>query len=291
MTDAGVTLDVDDSIATVTFDQPGSKANVLSTAMWTAFEAALSEAAASPGITGLILTSAKPGIFIAGADLNVLVGEDAAATRTFMELGLRVLDRLATMPCTTVAAIDGAALGGGLEVGLACDYRVCGKNPKVRLGLPELGLGLIPGWGGTQRLPRIIGIDRTLRHLLLGPGDTNWADSVEMLIDQVVPTENLADTAEIWSRMDDWADIRATMAAPLEERPDAATEAELRSLVAGVPENQREAAAEAVTVVMDGTKLDLADGIRLEAAAFLRLAGSPNSRRMIADFFAKRNRA
>src|SRR5262245_29744489 len=121
MSDTAIRLAVVDGVARLTFDQPNSRANVLSTALWTEFGRTLDELVHKPGITGLILESARPGIFIAGADLKELSAADEAGVRTLIELGLRVLHTLEELPFPTVAAIDGAALGGGLEVALACD--------------------------------------------------------------------------------------------------------------------------------------------------------------------------
>src|SRR5687768_16830213 len=160
-----------DGVAVLTFDQPGSKANVLTRELWAEFGEALTTLAPRTNLKGLVLASAKPGIFIAGADLKLLAnapGPNDPEVRAFIEQGLRVLEQLEALPFPTCAAIDGAALGGGLEVALACDYRVCGTNPKVQLGLPEVKLGLIPGWGGTQRLPRLVGVYETAEMLATG---------------------------------------------------------------------------------------------------------------------------
>src|SRR5436305_801740 len=192
MSDSAIRLAVTDGVARLAFDQPGSRANVLSTALWTEFGRTLDELAHKPGVTGLVLESAKPGIFIAGADLKELSAADEGATRTLMELGLRVLHTLEELPFPTVAIIDGAALGGGLEVALGCDFRVCGTNPKVQLGLPEIKLGLIPGWGGTQRLPRLVGVEEAVNRIISGesydesdpPSDDlvdEWAESDELI--------------------------------------------------------------------------------------------------------------
>src|SRR6478752_1686126 len=151
----------DDGVAVLTFDQPGSKANVLTRELWTEFGETLASLATRTDLKGLVLASAKPGIFIAGADLKLLAnapGPNDPEVRAFIEQGLRVLEQLEALPFPTCAAIDGAALGGGLEVALACDSRIAGVNPKLQLGLPEVKLGLTPGWGGTQRLPRIAGL-------------------------------------------------------------------------------------------------------------------------------------
>src|SRR5215210_861225 len=168
---SAIHLSVTDGLARLTFDQPDSRANVLSTALWTEFGQALDSLVHRPGLTGLVLASAKPGIFIAGADLKELADADPAdpePTRAFIELGLRVLETLEALPFPTAALIDGAALGGGLEVALACDFRLCGTGPRVQLGLPEIKLGLIPGWGGTQRLPRLVGVEEAINRLLSG---------------------------------------------------------------------------------------------------------------------------
>src|SRR5687767_6796572 len=185
---------VTDGVARLTFDQPGSRANVLSTALWTEFGQALDGLTHRPGVTGLVLASAKPGIFIAGADLKELADADPAnpePTRAYIELGLRVLETLEALPFPTVAIIDGAALGGGLEVALACDFRVCGTEPKVRLGLPEIKLGLIPGWGGTQRLPRLVGVEEAVSRLLSGESYEASDPPPEDLVDETVPSDQL----------------------------------------------------------------------------------------------------
>src|SRR5205823_14362390 len=103
---------------------------------------------------GLIINSAKRAIFIAGADLKML-GEDASTdeVRQLIELGQSVMNRLAALPFPTVAAIHGAAVGGGYELCLACDYRVASTDRATKIGLPETQLGLVPAWGGSTRLP------------------------------------------------------------------------------------------------------------------------------------------
>src|SRR5262249_58984542 len=139
MSEPAVKLVGEEGVARLTFDQPVSRANVLSTALWTEMGQTLDGLVHRSDITGLILESAKPGIFIAGADLKELAEADPAnpaPTRVLVELGLRVLETLEAMPFPTVAVIDGAALGGGLEGALACGFRVCGSSPRVQPGCP-----------------------------------------------------------------------------------------------------------------------------------------------------------
>jgi enoyl-CoA hydratase/carnithine racemase len=276
-----------DGVAVLTFDQPGSKANVLTRELWTEFGEALATLATRTDVKGLVLASAKPGIFIAGADLKLLAnasGPNDPEVRAFIEQGLRVLEQLEALPFPTCAAIDGAALGGGLEVVLACDYRICGSNPKMQLGLPEVKLGLIPGWGGTQRLPRIVGLDRALDFLL----DRTTNTGVVLLSDLVAtwtPSEKLvADASNRVSALHElgiWKKWRT--------EKQGAVSAEGRGAFTP-PTGLTGAAAEAVRVVTEGAALPLYGAIKLETEAFMRLAGSDESKRLSAEFFASRKK-
>ncbi|MCB1136255.1 MAG: enoyl-CoA hydratase/isomerase family protein, partial [Chlamydiia bacterium] len=164
------TLTVDqEGIGSLVFDLPGEKVNKFSPTVVHEFEQILDKLGKSNDLKALVISSAKPGIFIAGADINVietLNSEDAAleAART----GHQVFNKLANLPFPTIALIDGACLGGGLEMALACDFRIVTDNPKTKLGLPEVNLGIIPGWGGTQRLPELIGLSQSLPMILAG---------------------------------------------------------------------------------------------------------------------------
>jgi enoyl-CoA hydratase len=288
-------LSVTNGLARLTFDQPDSRANVLSTALWTEFGQALDSLVHRPGLTGLVLESAKPGIFIAGADLKELANADPAnpeLTRAFIELGLRVLETLEALPFPTVALIDGAALDGGLEVALACDFRLCGTSPKVQVGCPEIRLGLMPGWGGTQRLPRLVGVEEAINRLLSGESYDATDPPPEDLVDETVPSDHLAEAAARWLATGDWREVREAKRSPVpaDLLPSADFLAETRQTLDLIEPPMRPAAAEILKVVLEGSLTDLAGGIRLETAAFLRLAGTPNSRQLIADFFAKRKR-
>lgn len=275
-----------DGVAVLTFDQPGSKANVLTRELWTEFGDAL--AALRSDLKGLVLASAKPGIFIAGADLKLLAnapGPNDPDVRTFIEQGLRVLEQVEALPFPTCAAIDGAALGGGLEVALACDGRMVGTNDRVKLALPETTLGLIPGWGGTQRLPRMIGVPNAL-DVLLYQANYGIATSVDRGLAAVVrPSEMLVEDAVArvngMHQLGIWKEWRTE-----KQRPIPADQ-----LAAFVPPTaMRSAEAEAVRVMVEGAALPLYDAIRLETEAFMRLAGSDESKRLIAEFFASRTK-
>ena len=278
-----------DAVAVLTIDQPGSKANVLTTELWTELEAAVDSLGARTDLKGLVLASAKPGIFIAGADLKLLAearGPNDPDVRDFIHLGLRVLEKLESLPFPTCAAIDGAALGGGLEVALACDYRICGTNPKVRLGLPEVTLGLIPGWGGTQRLPRLIGIPSALAAIHTGtPIETSELASI------VPSNELLARAVEALGRRD-WPSVRQRRKSglPHDEQVSQDFIETIRESVPQLGDGSVAARLAAAEVICRGGPLPLLDAIALETEAFLRLAGSDESKRLIAAFFASRKR-
>jgi 3-hydroxyacyl-CoA dehydrogenase/enoyl-CoA hydratase/3-hydroxybutyryl-CoA epimerase len=120
-------------------------------------------------IKGLIIQSGKPDNFIAGADISMITGcQNETDAKDLAEKGQQLFQRIENLPFTTVAAIHGPCLGGGLELALACDYRVCSDDNKTKLGLPEVQLGLLPGSGGTQRLPRLIGLLPSLDIILTG---------------------------------------------------------------------------------------------------------------------------
>src|SRR6516162_8054820 len=152
-------LEIKDGIALITFDQPGSRANTLGQAVLAEFEEVLGKVEKHSDLRGLILASGKPGMFIAGADLKEMGSAESnpEQTRKIVERGLGIIARFEALPYPTIAVIDGACLGGGLEVALGFDYRLAGSHAKTEVGFPEVKIGLIPGWGGTQRLSRLIG--------------------------------------------------------------------------------------------------------------------------------------
>ncbi|MCH9649159.1 MAG: enoyl-CoA hydratase/isomerase family protein [Deltaproteobacteria bacterium] len=166
--DAALRLELRDGVAWVHVNDPAKKVNTLSSRVVVEFEACLSTLEANPP-KGVIIRSDKPDIFVAGADIQELRDTDDPKDVTRMlEQGHQICRRLGALPCPVVAAIHGACLGGGLELALACHRRVATDHPKTKIGLPEVQLGLIPGLGGTQRLPRLIGVVDALPLILTG---------------------------------------------------------------------------------------------------------------------------
>ncbi|MCZ6446226.1 MAG: 3-hydroxyacyl-CoA dehydrogenase NAD-binding domain-containing protein [Planctomycetota bacterium] len=158
-----------DRIAWLTFDLPDGKVNKFTASALAELSAMLDQLAAEDAIKAIVIRSGKEGNFIAGADINELARiKDVRDAKAKSQAGHAVFAKLAALPIPTIAAIHGPCLGGGLEMALACQYRVVTDHPTTSLGLPEVNLGIIPGWGGTQRLPRLIGLTPALKMILTG---------------------------------------------------------------------------------------------------------------------------
>ncbi len=152
-------------VARIVIDRPDDRVNAIDVRLMEDLAAAIA-AARDARPRGLVIASGKADQFVAGADLSLLRGTTQADIEEASRSMQRVLDELAALPFVTVAAINGPALGGGLEIALACDTRIAADAPNVRVGLTETRLGLIPAAGGTQRLPRLIGVPRALDMIL-----------------------------------------------------------------------------------------------------------------------------
>ena len=190
---------LDNGVAVLDFNLEGSKVNKLSHSVMAELEAALDKLAELSGVRGLVIVSGKQDIFIAGADLDeVSKIQKMSPTVAFeaTEHGKAVFAKLEKLPFTTVAAVNGQCLGGGTELVLACDVRLASDNPKTKFGLPEVGLGFIPGWGGMVRLPKLIGVQSALEMILqpLKSWDANKAWRAG-LVSEVVPADKLFERA------------------------------------------------------------------------------------------------
>lgn len=170
MTDKTLRLEIDSNgVANLRFDLPNEKVNKLSKPVLEELESALNVIDGNKAIRVLLITSDKKDIFIAGADINeikdITTEEDA---RIKVKKGQDILNKIANLKIPTIAVINGACMGGGTELALACDYRVVVAGEKTNLGLPEVNLGIIPGFGGTQRLPALVGLPNSLKIILSG---------------------------------------------------------------------------------------------------------------------------
>ncbi len=293
-----VTVEKDhDGSAFLKIDVPGQAHNVISRRVLADLDAALDAVAAGPRLPLLVLRSGKQAGFLVGADLHgFLEISDAAAAEALSAQGQRLFDKLAALSMPTLAAIHGPCLGGGLELALACDYRLVLDRPNTQLGLPEVRLGLLPGWGGTQRLPRVVGLRRALEIILQG----------KRLGAREALKAGLADVAPVGE-----AELRTQLAylgmkaiaggkRPLKGLPlrswgqrllestrlgraviFGATDRALRSVV---PDDMP-APAEALQAVRVGLREGMAAGLAYERAAAGRLAVSPACRNLVTLWF------
>ena len=189
-----ILLSLNNRILRITINRE-SKLNALNKLTLAELHAALSDAFTNPEVGGIILTGAGPKAFVAGADISEFADLNTDEGRIFAQEGHhKVFDRMHDSEKPIIAAINGFALGGGLELAMACHLRIASDN--ARLGLPELTLGLIPGYGGTQRLTQLVGRGRALEMILTADIITA-AKAMEIgLVNEVVAPENLLATAE-----------------------------------------------------------------------------------------------
>lgn len=184
-----------DGVVVLSLDRQGESVNSLAQAVLDELELIVQRLAIDPPI-GVVICSGKAKGFIAGADIREFQAFDAAGTvNDAIYRGQQVLQKLANLPCPTVAAIGGFCMGGGTELALACRYRVASNDPSTRIGLPEIKLGIIPGWGGTVRLPRLIGAPAAMDLMLTGRTVTAAAAKAMGLVDLVVEPARLLDAA------------------------------------------------------------------------------------------------
>jgi 3-hydroxyacyl-CoA dehydrogenase/enoyl-CoA hydratase/3-hydroxybutyryl-CoA epimerase/enoyl-CoA isomerase len=292
-------LDVANNVAVLTFDTPNSRANTLGQAIQSEFEQALKQLQSQPKLDGLILRSGKPGMFIAGADIKELGATPSSPeqTRVVVQRGLAIIAGFEALPFSTVAVIDGSCMGGGLEFALGFDFRLAGSHPKCELGLPEVKLGLFPGWGGTQRLPRVIGPALAVEMICSGePVNAKRARDIGLAWD-AVPSERLMDEANrllAWARQAEaWRPQRIKKQQPvgLSEDQHSFMFAVARGQVMMKTKGQMPAPLAALSAIEKGCNLPLSEGLKVETAAFVPLVGSPISKNLIALFFLQQRLA
>ncbi len=243
-------------LLTIILDRQDNDKNQINTGMIKALMAVLSVEFLNARSKGVILISGKEKVFSTGADIdNELKDLNAAEAARFARAGREVFGILGKLPCLTVACISGFALGGGLELALNCDFRIAVKT--ARLGVPEINLGVIPGWGGTQRLPRLVGANHALKMVLGG-------DPIK------------ASQAEEWGLVDAVVDTYADLL-------PAATE-----LLSKYAAKSRNAIAIAKRAVWEGLGTTLAQGLNLECEMFAQAWGTPDREEGIAAYLGKR---
>lgn len=196
MSQNALTLTIDDGIAVITFDLAGEPVNKFSANVIAEFDAILTKIEQDTSVKAAVLISGKPDNFIAGADIDAFLEfKSAKDAETASAAGHRAMARIERSRAPIIAAINGACLGGGLEAALACAYRIATENPRTVLALPEVQLGLIPGAGGTQRLPKTIGLQGALDMILTGKNVRARKALQIGLIDELVHPSILRDVA------------------------------------------------------------------------------------------------
>jgi 3-hydroxyacyl-CoA dehydrogenase / enoyl-CoA hydratase / 3-hydroxybutyryl-CoA epimerase / enoyl-CoA isomerase len=286
----------DDGIAVLTFDLPGKKVNTLGRAVLTELGAVVHSLAGRSDLRGLLFRSGKPGQFIAGADLTEL-GALAMATAEqaaqAIGLGLKLFGAFTLMPFPTVALIDGACMGGGTELTLAMDDRIVSSEPHTKIALPEVKIGLIPAWGGTQRLPRLVGLGAAVDMITTGePVSADKAVKIGLAFD-AVPADKLVN--EGVRRIDDlqksgvWKADRKRRSQPLGLSEDEMFFAfgVAEGAVAAKTKGQYPAPMAALKAIRDGVNKPLPEGLAAETAAASAVFGSPVAANLIGVFFGQ----
>lgn len=284
------TISVADGIARVVFDLPGEKVNKFTAAVMDELDGILAGFERRDDLRAILFTSGKPDIFIAGAEIAeikaIRTREQALAKA---QRGQDVFDRLAGLRIPTIAVIDGACLGGGMEMALACRHRVVTDADKTKLGLPEVTLGIIPGWGGTQRLPRLVGLPTAL-DLILSGRHVAGAKAFKMgLADACVARAFLAD--ELPKLIDR---LIASHRGPLPRMVRAMGAPMVRSLVLAKAHKEvmrkthglMPAPLGAIEVLGRTLGGSLRHGLAVEAEVFARLAITEECRNLVDSFFA-----
>jgi len=281
-------IDIDaDDIAWLCIDKQDSSTNVLSRDVLTEFDAIVRALAAAPP-AGLVLLSGKESGFVLGADINEFPSiESAAAAYELITQGHQLLARFESLPCTTVAMIDGLALGGGLELALACDYRVAAAGDSSTLGLPEVQLGLHPGFGGTVRAVRLIGVTQAMSLMLTGrpvrPGKALKLGLVDRVVDAGKLREAARDiAARPASRRNRGLLERILNTAPI--RPILARR--IRATVARRARREHYPAPYAIVDLWErNAAAATAEAYDAEARSFSELVESPTSRNLVRVYF------
>lgn len=279
-------------VATVLIDCPG-KINSLTVEATRDLEQALADVESDPAVKAVIVVSGKPDNFVTGADLREISKlTDKETARSLSSRGQEILDKLASFKKPTVAGINGACLGGGLELTLACDRRIATTDEITVLGLPEVRLGIIPGMGGTQRLPRLIGLQAALELILTGE-PISAARALEIgLVDELVDPDELLERcqASVKQLMDDESSRK--LAADRKAGPRDPDGAKADKILATAERSTRirtkgnyPAAVRVVEVIRNGLKNGIGPGQSLEAEVFADLAVTDVAKNLISLFF------
>ena len=190
---ADLLFQVEGGVATITINRPKAL-NALNSAVMGEINAAVKQCGKDEAVKAVIITGAGEKSFVAGADISQMATLRPQQAMAFMEFGIETFRMIETLPKPVIAAVNGFALGGGTELAMSCDFRFASEN--ARFGQPEILIGLIPGWGGTQRLARLIGMGRA-KELIMGGDQVNAQRAYEIgLVNKVFPLDQLLPEAK-----------------------------------------------------------------------------------------------
>jgi enoyl-CoA hydratase len=244
---------VNEGIATITFNRPKAL-NALNGALLAELSQALDQIAADEDIRVLVLTGAGDKSFVAGADITELATFNSLSAKNFAEIGHGIIRKLQLLPIAVIAAVNGFALGGGTEIAIACDFIYASEN--ARFGQPEINLGVIPGFGGTQRLPRLIGTNMA-KELIFTGKMVSATEALQIgLANKVVPQDQLMD--------------------------------EVLKIAGEIAAKGKVSLREAKRAINHGMDVDLATGCSIEIDAFAISFASPDAKEGTTAFVEKR---
>jgi 3-hydroxyacyl-CoA dehydrogenase/enoyl-CoA hydratase/3-hydroxybutyryl-CoA epimerase len=282
----------DDQVAVIHIDVPGESMNTLKASFAEEVADVLNQLEQQRDLKGVVVISDKSGSFVAGADISMIDAcENAADTESLARQGQAMFDRIEALQVPVVAAIDGACLGGGLELALACHYRVATDSNKTIIGLPEVQLGLLPGSGGTQRLPRLIGIQKALPLILTGKQLRAKQAKKLGIVDDVVPPSILLDAA-VKLALSSKAKVKRVRHSLLNKLLEGTGVG--RGIIFSKAREQAQAKAKgnypALDKIIDtiayGSDKGFQAGLEYEARSFGELAMTPESKQLRNIFFA-----
>jgi 3-hydroxyacyl-CoA dehydrogenase/enoyl-CoA hydratase/3-hydroxybutyryl-CoA epimerase len=284
-----------DGVAWLTFDRPGAKVNILSTGVMKRLDELITQLerdSASGRVRSAVLRSGKPGTFIAGADVNEIGAiTDPQKGASKARAGQQVFAHLDQLNIATVAAIDGICLGGGTELVLACSYRIASDRKETRIGLPEVQLGILPGFGGTTRLPRLVGMRAALDVILTGrPVDARKAERIGLVDERVHPAILEQRAGEIARSLQDRKTVTRPRKGGISTRlMDSAPARRLvlsqaRKRVLAETHGNYPAPLAALDILSRTLSISVDESLRLEAEAIGKLIVSPVSKNLVHVF-------
>ncbi len=288
---------IDDRISILYFDLPGEKVNKFSTSVMFQFEEQIEALKQRSDIECLLFMSKKPGIFIAGADVKEIQSiRDEESGYKVGRVGQNIFTAFEKLPFKKVAVIDGACMGGGTELSLCCDFRLASDAPKTKIALPEVNLGILPGWGGTQRLPKLVGLQRALDIILTGKNLNAKRAWKSGLVDKIIPAEWVKEKAIEFA-----GDVLAgkTKKYTARRKPKGAANMVLeqttigRNLIFSQAEKMLlkkthghyPAPLKALETIKKTYGMDLKDGLEIEARALGELMATDISKNLVQLFF------